>query len=190
MIAVIAGAAKNGMEKKCVGLIRAICRFLRLMLKIIKKHKLMTATTHKSPSPWAQGLGYSGLIPFVGLALAIWLLEPINRLRSVTALLAYGASILSFLGAIHWGLLMCNTTSPQSKKLLVWGVIPSLLAWIALLLDPIAGLYLVAAGLWSCFAVDRVVYSRVGVQMWLPMRLILTMVASLSCIAGAIGARQ
>ena len=150
----------------------------------------MTATTHKSPPPWAQGLGYSGLIPFVALALAIWLLEPTNRLRSVTALLAYGASILSFLGAIHWGLLMCHTTSHQSKKLLVWGVIPSLLAWIALLLNPIAGLYLVAAGLWSCFAVDRVVYSRVGVQMWLPMRLMLTMVASLSCIAGAIGTMQ
>ena len=146
----------------------------------------MTATTHKSQLQWAQGLGYSGLIPFVALALSIWLLDPPDRLRSATALLAYGASILSFLGAIHWGLVMCQTTS-QSKNLLVWGVIPSLLAWIALLINPIAGLYLVAAGLWACFAVDWVIYSRVGVQMWLPMRLVLTTVASLSCIAGAIG---
>ena len=149
----------------------------------------MTATTHKSPSPWAHGLGYGGLIPFVALALSIWLFEPTNRFLSVNALLAYSTCILSFLGAIHWGLVMSNTTS-QSKKLLAWGVIPSLLAWIALLINPIVGLYLVAAGLWACFAVDQVVYNRVGVQMWLPMRLVLTVVASLSCIVGAIGIMQ
>ena len=149
----------------------------------------MTATTLKSPPPWALGLGYGGLIPFVSLALSIWLFDPTNSFRSVDALLAYSTCILSFLGAIHWGLVMCNATS-QSKKLLAWGVIPSLLAWIALLINPIFGLYLVAAGLWACFAVDRVVYSRVGVQMWLPMRLVLTVVARLSCVAGAIGITQ
>ena len=161
------------------------------MLNITKNNKSMTATTHKSPPPWAQGLGYSGLIPFVTLALSIWLLDPTNRFRSVTALLAYGTCILSFLGAIHWGLVMCNTTTTsQSKELLAWGVAPSLLAWIALLFNPIAGLYLVAAGLWACFAVDWVVYPRVGAQMWLPMRLVLTVVASFSCIVGAIGIMQ
>ena len=189
MHTVIAGAANNGMEKKCVGLIKTIYRFPRFMPNITKINNLMTATTHKSPPPWALGLGYGGLIPFVALALCIWLFDSTNRFRSVNALLAYSACILSFLGAIHWGLVMSNTTS-QSKKLLAWGVIPSLFAWIALLINPIVGLYLVAAGLWACFAVDRVVYSRVGVQMWLPMRLVLTVVASLSCIVGAIGITQ
>ena len=189
MLGVIAGAANNGMEKKCVGLIKATYQFPRFMLNIPKSNKPMTATTHKSPPPWALGLGYGGLIPFVALALSIWLFDPINRFRSVNALLAYSACILSFLGAIHWGLVMSDATS-QSKKLLAWGVIPSLFAWIALLINPIVGLYLVAAGLWACFAVDRAVYSRVGVQMWLPMRLVLTVVASLSCIVGAIGMMQ
>ena len=149
----------------------------------------MTTTTLKRPPPWALGLGYGGLIPFVALALSIWLFDRADRFQSVTALLAYSTCILSFLGAIHWGLVMRETTS-QSKKLLTWGVIPSLLAWIALLINPIIGLYLVAAGLWVCFAVDRVIYSRFGVQMWLSMRLVLTVVASLSCIAGAIGITQ
>ena len=186
---VIVGVANNGMEKKCVGLTKTIHRFQRFMRNITIINKLMTATTLKRPPPWALGLGYGGLIPFVALALSIWLFDPINRFRSVNALLAYSTCILSFLGAIHWGLVMLDTTS-QSKKLLVWGVIPSLLAWIALLINPIVGLYLVAAGLWACFAVDRVVYSRFGVQMWVPMRLVLTVVASLSCIAGAIGITQ
>ena len=146
----------------------------------------MIATALKSPTQWAQGLGYGGLIPFVGLALAIWLLDPADRAGSSTALLGYGATILSFLGAIHWGFAM-RDASAQTRSLLVWGVIPSLIAWVALLLNPVAGLYLIATGLWGCFAVDRVVYPRVGVHTWLLMRLVLTLVASLSCVAGAMG---
>jgi Protein of unknown function (DUF3429) len=147
----------------------------------------MTATAFKTPTPWAQGLGYGGLIPFVGLASAIWFLDPADRSRSMAALLGYGATILSFLGAIHWGFAM-RDASAQSRSLLVWGVLPSLLAWAALLVRPQAGLWLVAAGLWACLAVDRVVYPRFGAQAWLPMRLMLTLIASLSCAAGALGA--
>ena len=149
----------------------------------------MTATAIKSPTQWANGLGYGGLIPFVGLALAIWLLDPAGRALSASALLGYGAIILSFLGAIHWGFVMRDATA-QPRIWLVWSVTPSLMAWVALLLNPInptAGLCLLAAGLWGCFAVDWVVYHRIGAQTWLPMRLVLTMVASLSCVAGALG---
>ena len=144
----------------------------------------MTATSPKNPTAWAQGLGYGGLIPFVALALAVWLQAPADRAHSLSALLGYSATILSFLGAIHWGLAMREASS-QSVGLLVWGVTPSLVAWVALLLDPAVGLFLVAAALWGCFAVDWMVYPKFGVRTWLPMRLLLTMVASLSCIAGA-----
>ena len=61
----------------------------------------MTAKIFKSPSQWAQRLGHSGLIPFMGLALAVWLQDPPDRARSLSALQGYGATILSFLGAIH-----------------------------------------------------------------------------------------
>ena len=149
----------------------------------------MTATALKKPTPWAQGLGYGGLIPFVSLALAAWLLDPADRARSVSALLGYGATIRSFLGAIHWGVAMRDGSAP-STSLLVWGVIPSLVAWAALLVNPVIGLWLVAAGLWGCLAVDWVVYPRFGLNAWLPMRLVLTAVASFSCVAGALGAMQ
>jgi hypothetical protein len=137
-----------------------------------------------SPSAWAQGLGYGGLIPFVGLASAVWLVAPAQQAWAASALLAYGASILSFLGAIHWGLAMRDAAG-QDKAMLAWGVVPSLSAWLALLLPGASGLLLLAALLWICFAVDRVVYTRLGLRAWLPMRLLLTVLASASCLAGA-----
>ena len=100
------------------------------------------------------------------------------------ALLAYGAVIASFLGAIHWGLVMREAPA-QPLPSLVWGVVPSLLGWVAVLLGHAQGLVLITALLWVCFAVDRVVYPRYQLQAWLPMRLQLTLVASLSCLAAA-----
>lgn len=144
----------------------------------------MIAITPSRPSQWAQSLGYGGLIPFVGLAAATFMQSPAVRGASLLALLAYGATILSFLGAIHWGLAMRDAAS-QSTGLVVWGVMPSLLAWIAMLLGPVIGLCMIAAGLWVCLLVDQRVYPRFGLRGWLPMRQLLTAVASLSCIAAA-----
>jgi hypothetical protein len=137
------------------------------------------------PTVWAQRLGFGGLIPFVGLALALWVLAPAQRSVAGLALLGYGATIASFLGAIYWGLLMRDASTP-SPRLLVWGVVPCLVAWLGLLLAPVPGLLLMAGLLWTCFGVDRAMYPRFQMQGWLPMRLVLTVVASASCVAGAV----
>ena len=42
---------------------------------------------------------------------------------------AYAALIVSFLGGIHWGLAFRHTEPPLA--LLAWGVVPSLVAWVA-----------------------------------------------------------
>ena len=141
-------------------------------------------TALNRPTRWAWGLGYGGLIPFVSLAVAVWQPGGADRSRVLFALVAYGATILSFLGAIHWGLAMRDAFGP-SVGLLLWGVVPSLLAWLAMLLAPAIGLGLLIAGLWACYGVDRSVYPRFGLDVWLRMRLLLTVVASLSCLAGA-----
>ena len=141
-----------------------------------------------NPSPWAVRLGYAGLIPFLGLAAALWMARPGTETFASAALLAYGATITSFLGAIHWGLLMRSPGS-QSLPALAWGVVPCLLGWVAWLLGPAVGLVLIALLLWACLAVDRVVYPRHQVQAWLPMRLWLTLVASGSCVSGALALR-
>jgi hypothetical protein len=136
------------------------------------------------PTPWARALGFGGLIPFVGLAFAAVLLPTSQQAWAASALVAYGAAILTFVGALHWGLTMRDASGPRSG-LLVWGVVPSLAAWVAMLLPVSAGLFLVAALLWVCFVADRTIYPALGLQAWLPMRLQLTGVASLCCVVGA-----
>ncbi len=144
----------------------------------------MTTPADPSPSALAKWLGYAGLIPFVGLSISVWWLDSAARAQSLHALLAYGASIMGFLGAIHWGLTMRDPT--PSSTLLAWGVMPSLTAWVALLLPARAGLWLVVLGLCVCLAVDQRVYPRYGLRAWLKMRFLLTAIASVSCAAAAL----
>lgn len=149
---------------------------------------MSTSQTHPAtPGAWALALGYGGLIPFLALAIGPWLL-PAQQPLLQYALQAYGAVILSFLGAIHWGLSLREDHA--TPALLVWGVVPSLLAWLALLLPAVAGLYVLAASLWLCLAVDHRVYPRFHLSAWLPMRLALTTVASLCCVVLAWGAAR
>lgn len=86
--------------------------------------------------PLPQGLtalGYAGLLPFAACVLGIALLEGEARAFAVRALVAYGAVILSFLGAVHWGLLLRQPGAAAAPRLAI-GVLPSLAGWVALLL--------------------------------------------------------
>ena len=121
--------------------------------------------------------------------MATWLLDDPPQAQAVFVLLAYGATILSFLGAIHWGLALRDPTDPP-VAMLMWSVMPSLAAWAALLWGGSGGLYLLAAGLWACWFVDRSIYPGLGLKGWLAMRLQLTAVASLSCVGAALRSLQ
>ncbi len=138
----------------------------------------------RGPAPWATWLGYAGLIPFVALALSPHVLPAGARELSVIALMAYAATITSFLGAIHWGLAMRDAPTKNSV-LFMWGVLPSLVAWMALLSSPEVALCVLGVLLWVCYAVDSTTYPKFQLQSWLPMRLRLTVVASLSCFYAA-----
>lgn len=83
--------------------------------------------------PLAYWLGYAGLIPFVVGALGLWLLPAGLHGLTDMALRTYGALILSFLGAVHWGLAMRSAGHPANLQLEL-GVLPSLVAWLALML--------------------------------------------------------
>lgn len=90
----------------------------------------------------AQTLGVLGLLPFFALALLAWLPNStaIGALAVVPlaqlSLVAYAATILSFLGAVHWGFVLSATAMPSTlaRQSLRWGVLPSLLGWLALLM--------------------------------------------------------
>lgn len=84
---------------------------------------------------WAKPLGYGGLLPFFACAL-LMLAVPDAGTRDLAgrALLGYGAVILSFLGGVHWGLVLRGAAPQRAGGLLAAGVVPSLVGWVALLL--------------------------------------------------------
>jgi hypothetical protein len=132
-------------------------------------------------------LAYAGLTPFVILAALLWLVDAALHPFVALAMAGYGASIVSFLGGIHWGIGFRNAARMHNAPLFNfgWGVVPSLLAWIAVTMPAYAGLPLLAFILALCYAVDRKTYPEAGLQEWLPMRKYLTVVAALSCLIGA-----
>ncbi|MBL8348827.1 MAG: DUF3429 domain-containing protein [Burkholderiaceae bacterium] len=135
----------------------------------------------------ARWLGQLGLAPFVLGAALVWLgLEPELHGFVTQALSAYAGLIVSFLGGIHWGLGFRMTAPPAT--LFVWGVVPSLVAWLAVLMPASAGLVVHGAMLVACYLVDRRVYPVHGAAHWLVLRFRLSAVASLSCFLGAAGA--
>ncbi|XP_043098894.1 transmembrane protein 69-like [Puntigrus tetrazona] len=86
----------------------------------------------KAPKP-ALYLGLSGLVPFVAAPLLMAATE--LYLPDVAfAQVAYGASIVSFLGGVRWGFALPAGSPAKPDWLnLANSVVPSLIAWMALL---------------------------------------------------------
>lgn len=133
----------------------------------------------------ARWLGHAGLVPFVGGAALVWLVQGEARVYAAMALLAYAALIVSFLGGIHWGLAMRQPEPPPAT--LAWGVVPPLVAWPAVIMPAYAGLVLLGLMLVVCYVVDRRSYPRLGAAAWLTLRFRLSAVASIACFVGAAG---
>ena len=129
-------------------------------------------------------LGYGGLLPFVSLALAIWFDQNHSSLWR-DALISYGAVILSFVGALHWGFAMTQSelTTNQRNHSFIWSVVPALLAWVALLMTPKYAAMVLVVGFMVHFWQDRRLVSLVNLPNWyLPLRLRLTLVACISLL--------
>lgn len=88
----------------------------------------------KSPKP-ALYLGFAGLIPFVSPTLCMAVTE--NYFPELAfAQLAYGASIVSFLGGVRWGFALPESSPAKPDWInLANSVVPSLLAWVAMLMS-------------------------------------------------------
>jgi uncharacterized membrane protein len=148
----------------------------------------MKASSLSSPPRHVALLGYGGLLPFVGLLLLI-LFSAHYRPFLTQALVAYGAVILSFVGALHWGFAMTlqDLHADQCRERFIWSVIPALIAWPALLLPAPLGLLLLIFGFVAHYWQDRRLVKAATLPAWyLPMRLRLTLVASLCLLLSAI----
>ena len=147
----------------------------------------MNAPLPDSVRRTANRLGYAGLIPFVVLAPAS-LLDTHHGITWSDALFAYGAVILSFVCALHWGFAMTLPGLDDARRVrtMLWSVVPSLMAWPALLLVPMEAAVLLVTGFVLHYIQDRRLARHAELPDWyLPLRLQLTVVACLSLIAGA-----
>ena len=114
--------------------------------------------------PLVRKLAYAGLIPFVGLALMVQLAPtPLNYL-SAESLAGYGAIITAFMGAMHWGanLHTLGNRPPEDRwehrNAWIWGVIPALVAWVALHIYIPVGLVILASALVIQRNIDKETY--------------------------------
>jgi hypothetical protein len=113
----------------------------------------------------ARQIGFLGLIPFAAAPLGAFLLPDPERFQAAQAGLFYGAVILTFLGAAHWGLALAGYGAQGSAegamtRQRAWlSVAPCLVAWLALLMVPTVAL----ATLIAAFAVTYIAERR-GVE--------------------------
>ncbi len=128
--------------------------------------------------PLALLLGTGGLVPFLACGLgSVTAGGAVPADRALLALVEYAAIILSFLGAVHWGLALAGAgfaardglgeseaaqggavRSGTERARLALGVLPALVGWAALLVSvaaaPAIALALLIAGFLATTAVE------------------------------------
>lgn len=112
-------------------------------------------------------LGFAGLIPFVLLTLICWL-APADLLNNfIRAQLAYGIVILSFFGGVHWGMVLVGAgrDDEENRQAMIWGVIPTLLAWCTMGYMLFAFLVQVVAFIMA-YKNDKKLYQSYSVPDW------------------------
>jgi hypothetical protein len=130
---------------------------------------LMNRSDRDDPIPRAPfWLGATGLIPFVVLTSSLYALPEANRPVMLYWLTAYAAVILSFVGAIHWGVAMVHERMRDADRgvFMAWSAVPAAAAWVALLLPAKTGLLLLAATFVVHYAADRQFAQRFALPAW------------------------
>ena len=138
----------------------------------------------------AQILGYAGATPFIGLGFLLMFAGKQFTPFIASALLFYGAIILSFLGGLHWGRIASSQHNQANEKwILIYSVIPALIGWASVLLYPIWGgvIWLQISGFIFAYIMDVHLLKSSIWQQWMPkLRFHLTLAASLSLIILAV----
>ena len=116
-------------------------------------------------------LGYAGVIPF--LVLSVYVAQDKSLFFNTAIPLSlwlgiYAAVILSFLGAVSWGVALSRQSElsqQQINLLLVYGVLPSLFAWFSLLFPIKLALAIIAGLIVMAYVADlKMLSSRVSSQ--------------------------
>ncbi|WP_168163791.1 DUF3429 domain-containing protein [Jeongeupia sp. USM3] len=91
-------------------------------------------------------LGLAGLLPYIFFAVLSFSGDPLTRGHALTTYLAYSASVLSFLGGLHWALGLEPDLSDGERWLrMSWAGLPPLIAWAAILAPWRIGIWMLMA---------------------------------------------
>jgi len=128
-------------------------------------------------------LGYFGLIPFVLFGFGVWLIPDAFLQTAANFLITYSACILTFMGAIHWGVAMKDRAHSMQLAL---SIVPAIVAWLSLnIVSPWSYSILIVSFVVLCIADGMAVKKRL-VPAWYPkLRIPLTGMVVLSLISGA-----
>jgi hypothetical protein len=125
-------------------------------------------------------LGLAGLLPFVAQALFSWLSPPVELAGVLRSQVHYAAAILTFLGAVHWGVTLSSASmvgTPAAVRL-VWGVTPAIFCWVITLYPIAVAMPMLFFGLLAALVIDLVLYRGSSVPRWfLTLRVVLSTVA-------------
>ena len=130
----------------------------------------MADPSRRVPAP-ALWLGVLGLVPFVGATGLSLMKAVIDPSIALTALITYGAVILSFLGGIHWGAALIRDHAKDAPGQTGWyvlSVLPSLVAWGALLMTPAKGLVTLAVSFLAMASIDTFAARAGQLPNWYP----------------------
>ena len=127
--------------------------------------------------------GWAGVIPFAVLA-SVPLFASSDVLTSARGLVVpYGAIILTFMGGVHWGLALCRSNIGTWPFTI--GVLPSLVAVLALVLPYQIAVLALGTGFTALLVVDFLIVARGYLPGWYGrLRFQLTL-AVLVCLAAA-----
>lgn len=109
-------------------------------------------------------IGWAGVLPLIIALGGYWFGPGRWRADFASLFIAYGAVILTFVGAVHWGLVLGQAAGPDGERRMIASGVPAVAACIALLLPVPAAAWL----LFAAFAGFRIWETMAGVARPLP----------------------
>lgn len=113
-------------------------------------------------------IGYLGLIPFLISSIAIWVSA--YQDLAYNSLAIYGCVILTFVGAVHWGIGITQTQKKQLKTRFIFSIAPSLVSWLVLLIAHEYALLILAFSFTVSWLIERSSFAEILPKWYVKLR--------------------
>ncbi len=138
-------------------------------------------------------LGYLGLLPFIASSIVVW--NPAYHDFALQSITIYAAVIVTFIGGVHWGLALQAQSSSGNHKAsticnqFIFSVIPSLAAWLAVVVAQPYSLIIIALCFVTFWYFEKTFFNQTFENWYATLRNRLTLVATTCIIIAWLGAQ-